>query len=340
MLNKFSLKAFELAKKKDDYHKIVSTFGRYSTGGKQAQDKIDNEKDSPSVAPIITFAIIHILWGTIFFVLDENHNVDTFFIGMLVGLIGWIIYVNYLLLILLELFYKLISWIFRKAKRALGVLLFILLFLTVLATVLYNKSSENDNKYDGPSYYYSNPDIDDYAIDSPNVEVTDAYNYDSDNTIDIQSEETYTEAHYTTGARPYQSFYGKGTYDSNTDNSLTIKNGNGNDAVVFLETTSGKKVRHVYICAGQNYTMNNIPGGSYVVKIIQGNSWNDNKDNGPNAPTGGFMKNLSMSESGSNDILDFPRPSSGQYGSFEITLYKVQNGNMDTYPISSSEMFK
>ena len=111
------------------------------------------------------------------------------------------------------------------------------------------------------------------------------------------------------------------------------------DAVVFLETTSGHKIRHVYINASNSFTMSNIPAGRYVVKIMQGTSWNPDKDNGPDAPRGGFMKDLSMSESGSSDIFEFPTVSSGQYGSYDLTLYKVQNGNMSTHEIDNAAMF-
>jgi hypothetical protein len=154
-----------------------------------------------------------------------------------------------------------------------------------------------------------------------------------------EADNSYNEVHHSTGDRPYQSFYGRGDYDKKTENSLTIMNEYDRDAVVFLETTSGRKIRHVYINASNNFTMSNIPAGRYVVKIMQGTSWNPDKDNGPNAPRGGFMRDLSMSESGTSDIFEFPSVSSGQYGSYELTLYKVQNGNMSTHNIDNAAMF-
>lgn len=154
-----------------------------------------------------------------------------------------------------------------------------------------------------------------------------------------EADNSYNEVHHSTGDRPYQTYYGRGEYDKRTDNSLTIMNEYDRDAVVFLETTSGRKTRHVYINASNSFTMSNIPAGRYVVKIMQGTSWNPDKDNGPNAPKGGFMQDLSMSESGTSDIFEFPPVSSGQYGSYEITLYKVQNGNLSTYNIDNEAMF-
>ena len=149
----------------------------------------------------------------------------------------------------------------------------------------------------------------------------------------------YTTVNYNTGDKPYKSYYGNGRFDYDTENSLLIKNGSSSDAVVFLETLGGKKVRHVYICKGNNYRMRNIPAGRYVIKIYQGNSWNPEKVNGADAPLGGFMQSVSMTKSSDYDPFDYPAPESGGYYDYEVTLYKVTNGNMHTTNINSSDMF-
>ena len=149
----------------------------------------------------------------------------------------------------------------------------------------------------------------------------------------------YTTITYNTGDKPYKNYYGNGRFDYDTENSLLIKNGSSSDAVVFLETLGGKKVRHVYICKGNNYRMKNIPAGRYVIKIYQGNSWNPEKVNGADAPLGGFMQNVSMTKSSDYDTFDYPAPESGGYYDYEVTLYKVTNGNMHTTNINSNEMF-
>lgn len=149
----------------------------------------------------------------------------------------------------------------------------------------------------------------------------------------------YTTVTYNTGDKPYKNYYGNGRFDYDTENSLLIKNGSSSDAVVFLETLGGKKVRHVYICKGNNYRMKNIPAGRYVIKIYQGNSWNPEKVNGADAPLGGFMQNVSMTKSSDYDTFDYPAPESGGYYDYEVTLYKVTNGNMHTTNINSNEMF-
>lgn len=149
----------------------------------------------------------------------------------------------------------------------------------------------------------------------------------------------YNVTYHKTGDRPYKDFYGKGKYDKRTYNSLKIKNGSESDAVVFLESESGKKVRHVYIKKGENFKMIQIPGGIYTLKIYQGNSWCVEKNNGKNAPRGGFMKDVSMSKSGSNDSFYYPTSMTGRSIEYEVTLYKVSNGNLYTEGISKDEMF-
>ncbi len=150
---------------------------------------------------------------------------------------------------------------------------------------------------------------------------------------------TYDVTYYETGDRPYIEYYGKGNYDRRTKNSLRIENGSESDAVVFLESVSGKKVRHVYIKKGEHFKMIQIPGGKYIIKVYQGNFWNAEKYNGENAPEGGFMENVSMSKSDISDTFDYPYPKSGRYFDYEVTLYKVENGNFHTENISENEMF-
>lgn len=167
----------------------------------------------------------------------------------------------------------------------------------------------------------------------------DTYSSNYDENSETNSTTTYEETDYDTGDRPYIDYYGKGKYDRRTKNSLRIENGSESDAVVFLESVSGQKVRHVYIKKGEHFKMIQIPGGKYIIKVFQGNSWNDEKYNGENAPSGGFMENVSMSKSDNTDTFDYPYPKSGRYYEYEVTLYKMENGNFHTEDINTEEMF-
>lgn len=172
------------------------------------------------------------------------------------------------------------------------------------------------------------------------IEADETTTVEPENSANYNEEiKSFTTVSFSTGDRPYQSTYGKGNYDNHTQNSLSIKNGSSTDAVVFLERTNGKKVRHVYIERGRNYTMKNIPGGQYIIKVMQGTDWNPEKNNGDGNPKGGFMYSYSISKSESYDPFDYPYPSSGQYGQYEVTLYKVQNGNMQTEAINENDLF-
>ena len=51
------------------------------------------------------------------------------------------------------------------------------------------------------------------------------------------------------------------------------------------------------------------------------------------------MEDVSMSKSDRNDPFDYPYPKSGRYYEYEVTLYKVANGNFSTEHISEEEMF-
>ena len=170
-----------------------------------------------------------------------------------------------------------------------------------------------------PSYLRTNDDTNNSTMETP------------------QETEPYDVTYFNTGDMPYRDIYGKGKYDKRTKNYLEIDNGGETDAVVFLETLDGRKIRHAYICKNEKFKMKHIPGGRYIIKIMQGNSWNAQKDDG--SPIGGFMEDVSYSKSEDYDPFVYPSYSSGKWGWYSITLYKTENGNMSTQMISKDEIF-
>lgn len=158
----------------------------------------------------------------------------------------------------------------------------------------------------------------------------------------IGEEPAYKEVFYRTGDCPYLSWLGKGKRDSGSLSELKILNYSSVEAVVLLENLFGSVVRHVYIANNSEFTMTNIPEGSYRMKVMYGNSWNSEKDNGNGRPKGGFMKNVSFSKSKDNDLFDytFEKSYNGiSYPTYSITLHKVRNGNMQTERISQDDFF-
>lgn len=147
-----------------------------------------------------------------------------------------------------------------------------------------------------------------------------------------------------TGAKPYAAMYGSGRYDSESMSYLEVRNGAGTDAVVMLyDTRSGQVVRHAYLCAGATYKLRQLPSGIFDMRVYQGINWNPNKYMGPNAPTGGFESHESFTVCRPADYLDMRHTESYNgvsYPTYTVTLYKVQNGNLDMQETSSRTFFQ
>lgn len=213
------------------------------------------------------------------------------------------------------------------------IVLLIALITVFLALVLSWVLGNNRNQQANNGTEYAQIDDDTLLVDTVAAE-----DFQNEDYLQNESSE-YEVIWYKTGDRPFIDYYGKGKYDKSSHNVLKIKNGSTSDAVVFLETLSGNKVRHVYICQNESFKMIQIPGGKYIIKVLQGNEWNPDKYNGEGFPYGGFMRDVSMLKSNHSDPFDYPSSSSGQYGTYEITLYKVVNGNLQTETIDASEVF-
>lgn len=154
--------------------------------------------------------------------------------------------------------------------------------------------------------------------------------------------ENYKEVKFSTGDKPYVSYYGKGKYDTSSLSKIIFINYSQNDAVVFL-VEYGCVIRNNFISRGDSFTMNFIPKGEYTIRVMFGNSWNPNKDNGSGYPKGGFMKNISFMKSKDYDTFDCcPEETYDgiNYPTYSVTLHKVENGNMNTELINKSEFFK
>lgn len=207
-------------------------------------------------------------------------------------------------------------------KCLLGFAAVIIIFLIIIIRASYSDAPKNQSTNTTTESVDSSTLTSDYNNeDNPETNVT----------------EPYDVTYFNTGDMPYRDLYGKGKYDKRTKNYLEIDNGGETDAVVFLETIDGRKIRHAYICKNEKFKMKHIPGGKYIIKIMQGNSWNAQKDDG--GPIGGFMEDISYSKSEDYDPFVYPSYSSGKWGWYSVTLYKTENGNMSTQMISKDEIF-
>ena len=209
-------------------------------------------------------------------------------------------------------------------KCLLGIAAVIIIILVIIVSASYS---------DEPKIQSTNTTPPTESVESSTL--TSAYNNEDNSEANVT--EPYDITYYNTGDMPYRDIYGKGKYDKRTKNYLEIDNGGETDAVVFLETLDGRKIRHAYICKNEKFKMKHIPGGKYIIKIMQGNSWNAQKDDG--GPIGGFMEDVSYSKSEDYDPFVYPSYSSGKWGWYSVTLYKTENGNMSTQMISKDEIF-
>ena len=124
----------------------------------------------------------------------------------------------------------------------------------------------------------------------------------------------------------------KPRYDETLNNRLEISVSATSDAALKLINIDSRKcVRFVYINAGSNYTIRNIPEGKYFTKIAYGNEWKV-KEGEANC-TGKFSKNV-IYKKGDN-ILDYNIVEEGtrrRIPSYSLELYTtIKTGSDSTY---------
>jgi curved DNA-binding protein CbpA len=144
-----------------------------------------------------------------------------------------------------------------------------------------------------------------------------------------------------TGDSPYNNYFGTGVYDTQFSNEVTVHNGQKTDVIVCLTEYENpyRTIRNEYIRAGESFKLTSVPNGLYSLKWFYGNNWNP--DTVYIEGIQGFFDNdagFSKSDSPS-DLLKMEQ-NEKQYSTFEITLYSVQNGNMETKEINPNEFFK
>lgn len=147
--------------------------------------------------------------------------------------------------------------------------------------------------------------------------------------------------HLKTGDSPYNHYFGKGVYNKNYENRVKIHNGQGTDVVVCLTQyySPYRTIRNEYIRAGESFEMTSIPNGTYYLKSFFGNDWNPDtlfmgKVRGFFETRAGFSKSDNYS-----DLLKIEQ-TNYQYSIYEITLYPVAGGNMESESINANEFFK
>ena len=134
------------------------------------------------------------------------------------------------------------------------------------------------------------------------------------------------------GFSPYNSYFGNGIYNNNTQNSFIIKNDNSTDAVVLLvDAYSKRKIRNEYIRKGNTFSMTGVPNGTFYLRWISGNNWSPNLQVGN--LRGGFQKDQSFSETqSSKDWMQ-----ADGLAQWTVTLYSVAGGTVGIDNLNANE---
>lgn len=142
-----------------------------------------------------------------------------------------------------------------------------------------------------------------------------------------------------TGSSPYSAYFGNGVYSSSDDNEIVFRNGPGVDVVICLVEVAGRGrvIRNEYIRAGESFTMTQLPNGVYFIRGFYGEDWNPDLELLGGRIIGGFESNASYSES-RQDPLSL-RDDGYSATAYEVTLYSVSNGNMESAGINASSFF-
>lgn len=123
---------------------------------------------------------------------------------------------------------------------------------------------------------------------------------------------------------PVSAGYVKGYQQLHADGLSTVTVDNSrNDSDVFvklvsLDSANAYPVRQFYIPAFGNFTLNEVTAGSYDIRY---------RDLG----NGGLARSQEFS------LEEIPTYGGTQFSNITMTLYKVQNGNMQTYDLSETE---
>lgn len=198
----------------------------------------------------------------------------------------------------------------------------------------------NSNKSSNSSKTYNNSDYSTPSSDN-------SYNPPVADTAVSISTPTYTEPIITEspykgnqlrdGASPLDGCFGKGKYAGQA--WINFDNSNASDAIVCLVNLStGKTIRNEYIRAGSTYKMNNIPSGTYYLKVYYGNDWNPSLENFCGTK-GAFESDTHFSKSDRYSDYINVENSDYSYTTGTLTLYSVANGNMSTQSTSESDFF-
>ena len=130
------------------------------------------------------------------------------------------------------------------------------------------------------------------------------------------------------GFSPYDGYYGKGKYNNTTNNTIEVTAPSSKDIVFILEDIySKRKIRNEYIRSGSKFSLTGIPYGTYKFYYTYGDEWSANANFKGGIAKGNFLKNKGVGKSDKLYDVEFEE---GYYGTYELILQLVSNGNLTT----------
>jgi hypothetical protein len=192
----------------------------------------------------------------------------------------------------------------------------VIIFSLVLLVAIINKQRRNDSS--------SSSNKEDYTSKNLNVKVEN------------NNSKYYATTRPQNGYSPYNSYYGKGIYNNNTDNTIKVTAPVSSDIVFLLKNIyTGKTIRNEYIRGGSVFRLTGVPYGKYKFYYLHGKDWSANANFKGGLAKGNFLKNKSVGKSNKTFDCEFEE---GYYGTYELTLQLRSNGNLTTVKSSENDL--
>ena len=204
---------------------------------------------------------------------------------------------------------------------------------TSSSTRIISGKVKKENTY---TYYLKANKIGSYDIGAASIRIRgNTFKYSNEINI-IVSNSSKSSYRPKSGYSPYNSYYGKGIYNKGTDNSVQVTAPISSDIVFLVKNIrTGRTIRNEYIRGNTQFVLTDLPYGKYKFYYLYGKDWSPDADFKGGVAKGNFLTNKGVSKS--EDTFDFDFQD-GYYGTYEITLQLLSNGNLKTERSSENEL--
>jgi hypothetical protein len=123
--------------------------------------------------------------------------------------------------------------------------------------------------------------------------------------------------------------------------SLSVVNGTDNDALVRVIRVGvyEQLVRNFYVPANRTFTAEELPAGSYVMRVAFGRDWNETQKRFNFRRSFTETQQFQVTERVSSEQVSGGRRITTHYSKISITLHKVTDGNFASKQISEEDFW-